>query len=211
MDDKQLNEIEARANAATPGLWGLAGDDEIGLGVEKTSVGYSYDVILAQVTLESDRLDDLVHNPNQFRIKLGTVKADAEFIAHARKDVPALLAEVKRLRAEWDRLNDMRIDQSNRAYEAGADRDRARDIAVALEQENARLQGEVDKWWKATNNTGEALAKINRERGAAQDRANAAEAKLHKVAMLKVWKNEDGKAFVFVDDLYEAVGGGEAL
>ena len=94
--------------------------------------------------------------------------------------------------------------------EAEADRDRARKIAVALEQENAQLQAEVDKWWKATNDTGEALAEINRGRGAAQDRANAAEAKLRKVGQVRTWKNEDGKDFVFVEDLHEALRGGEA-
>jgi hypothetical protein len=31
-------------------------------------------------------------------------------------DAPALVDEVERLRAAWDRLNDMRIDASNNAY-----------------------------------------------------------------------------------------------
>lgn len=36
---------------------------------------------------------------------------------------------------------------------------------------------------------------------------DAANAKLRRVAMVKVWKNEDGKRFVFADDLYNAVEG----
>jgi hypothetical protein len=105
MTPGELKTIEDRANAATPGQWDLIGDDEIGIGVEKIGVGHSYDVALAQVTTESDRLDDLTHNPNQFRIKLGTVKADADFIAHARADVPALLTEIRELQAELIKAN----------------------------------------------------------------------------------------------------------
>jgi hypothetical protein len=119
-----LDAIAGRDMNATPGPWGLIGDDEIGLGAEKTGVGYSYDVVLVQVAPESDRLNDLVHNPNQFRIKLGTVKADAEFIAHARQDVPALLAEVKRLRSEISKIADAAMERTsktafNDAYERG--------------------------------------------------------------------------------------------
>ncbi len=61
MTDKELNDIEARANASTPGPWIDWGD--IGLATDNT-------------------------------------QANCEFIAAARTDVPALIAEVKRLRLE---------------------------------------------------------------------------------------------------------------
>jgi hypothetical protein len=41
---------------------------------------------------------------------------DAEFIAHAREDVPALLAEIDRLRAEVERLDDALTDAENQVH-----------------------------------------------------------------------------------------------
>jgi hypothetical protein len=183
MDDKQLSEIEARANAATPGPWGAGDDTFIGLGIENDGAGgFAYDVILAEITPDRERQDD----PNTGRVKLGTVKADGAFIAHAREDVPALLAEVRRLRTKldqpeasaldvvderdrcerlldrfaytvapvevigehssgndpWENALDM-LSSAAQVEELEADRDRARDAAVALEQENARLREEL--------------------------------------------------------------------
>lgn len=51
-------------------------------------------------------------------------QADAEFIAHAREDVPWLLAEVERLTAE---------------------RDRARDLAARLEAQIARVEALAER------------------------------------------------------------------
>ena len=87
---------------------------------------------------------------------------DTEFIIHARTDVPALLAEVDRLRALTETCTcydgspanyegphaDCPVCGAIRAFnetlvkltEAEADRDRARDAAVALERENARVR-----------------------------------------------------------------------
>ncbi len=45
-----------------------------------------------------------------------TVNGDAEFIAHAREDVPRLVAEVERLRAE---LADIIVVAEEEAYESG--------------------------------------------------------------------------------------------
>ncbi|MCL2076303.1 MAG: hypothetical protein FWH15_07695 [Betaproteobacteria bacterium] len=78
--DEELNEIEARANAATPGLWETCiapWDDSISIIVKQTTVA-----------------------------KLGAPSCDTEnylenaiFIVHARSDVPRLVNEVKRQRA----------------------------------------------------------------------------------------------------------------
>lgn len=67
---QQLDEIEARANAATAGPWCLCDD-------------YS-DVL----------------NPDGYQLASYAAPADGEFVAHARTDVPVLLAEVRRLTAE---------------------------------------------------------------------------------------------------------------
>lgn len=79
LTDEQLAAIQAREAAATPGPWAIEWDE-----------------------------DDVTDTP--FPVSLGPIgylehrgkreQADAEFIAAARADVPALLAEVHRLRAE---------------------------------------------------------------------------------------------------------------
>jgi len=69
-----LAEIEARCNAATPGPWDR---------LEAGSIGMA--LVLLDMSLRQ------IVRPTE---------ADLDFIASARADVPDLLAEVKRLRAE---------------------------------------------------------------------------------------------------------------
>jgi hypothetical protein len=81
MTDEELREIEKRCNAATAAPWEsfiegrdhLAGDDFIRTGGMDDS---SPDIHLTQAT-----------------------HADQDFVAHARQDIPALIAEVRRLKA----------------------------------------------------------------------------------------------------------------
>lgn len=85
LTDERLAEIDARAEAATPGPWttyewGWMGADEGGAGV----------------CLDTEDLRAIART-----IDAGTL-GDAAFIAHARADVPALVAEVRRLRAKHD-------------------------------------------------------------------------------------------------------------
>jgi hypothetical protein len=79
MTDEERQAITARVEAATPGPW-TAGED-----VETAGEIYAGD----------DRVP-VLHGP-PFE---GPRTEDMSFIAHARTDVPALLAEVERLRAE---------------------------------------------------------------------------------------------------------------
>ena len=72
MTPERLAEIEARANAATPGPW------------EAWDRGIGFEVHVNGEELNSEFRET-------FR------QADAEFIAEARTDVPALLVEVRRL------------------------------------------------------------------------------------------------------------------
>ena len=83
LTDEQLAEIDARHFAARDGEWKTTTTQE--------------DNAVVYVDHES------IHNAVTvlFEADWGEV-ADAEFIAHAHQDVPALLAEVKRLRAERD-------------------------------------------------------------------------------------------------------------
>lgn len=64
-----IDAIEACANAATPGRWYVCGNDSLRVHT------------------------DLVKSTAQC-----VTEADAEFIAHAREDVPALIAECRTLR-----------------------------------------------------------------------------------------------------------------
>lgn len=80
MTDDELKAIEERAKAATPGPW----DCTYG-GSSAWSVGPESDPQLNPVAHVRSRNE-------------GPEGADATFIAHARQDIPALSAEVRRLR-----------------------------------------------------------------------------------------------------------------
>jgi hypothetical protein len=74
--EQELKEIEARANAATKGPWVN----------EKDANGFEI----------------WVAHPNDGLVADALTLPDTEFIAHARQDIPKLIAEVRRLREfEW--------------------------------------------------------------------------------------------------------------
>jgi hypothetical protein len=84
MSDDELNAIEARANAATPGPWTQG---EIAAG-DLPYAGGCFAVEVFGATADPYAvLAECQH------------EADAAFIAAARTDIPALVAEVRRLRA----------------------------------------------------------------------------------------------------------------
>lgn len=55
--------------------------------------------------------------------------ADADFIAHARQDIPALIAEVERLEAEVARLSAVRREQEMQDEDPRVERERLRERA----------------------------------------------------------------------------------
>lgn len=77
MNEARLQDIESRCNAATPGPW-----EEVAESGEWWISG-------------PDISADYVMSTNAGDIK----QADADFIAYARTDIPALIAEVRRLYA----------------------------------------------------------------------------------------------------------------
>jgi hypothetical protein len=82
LTNEQLTEIRKRAEAATAGPWTIEKESYVcnaGFWVTDT-------VIMPDIT------------SNIFE------ETDAEFIAHAREDVPDLLAEIERLRADQGRI-----------------------------------------------------------------------------------------------------------
>jgi hypothetical protein len=83
MTDEELREIKARAEAATPGPWITHEPLKAKIIAVKREKAFDYICSLQ------------VSNCPNFR-------NDAEFIAHAREDVPNLIAEVERLRKSVD-------------------------------------------------------------------------------------------------------------
>jgi hypothetical protein len=83
MTDEELAGVEARANAATTGPWEWKVRDDSG-----PLAMHSGDVIVFDDGTAWGEYGSPMHN----------AAADATFIAHARTDVPALVAEVRRLR-----------------------------------------------------------------------------------------------------------------
>ena len=96
MTEERLAEIRGREKAATQGPWKAGKDD------------FTKNIIQAakdRGTIIVQRRDD--HNMfwNSY-IPIEQTFADADFIAHAREDIPALLDEVERLRTENEKLRE---------------------------------------------------------------------------------------------------------
>ena len=109
-DAPDLNAIEARANAATKGPWVWQANDD---GYPQQIVGNDDGLVLVAETFIG---------PEHF-------PSEAEFIAHARTDVPALvaalraaetkLAAIRDLAHLWtasDNVDDLHTRVTNRAY-----------------------------------------------------------------------------------------------
>ena len=90
MTDSELDEIEQRAAATTPGPWTAyiegrdhtSGDDFIMIGEPGT----------AQIDVYVTHYSGTSPKP--------APDADLDFIAHARRDIPQLVAEIRRLRSQ---------------------------------------------------------------------------------------------------------------
>jgi hypothetical protein len=83
MTPEELAEIEARAEAAAAGPW-----NDSGRGF-RTDIGYCM-----------DREDGERVLIPLFETRTNAKRADIVFVTHARTDIPALIAEVKRLQQQ---------------------------------------------------------------------------------------------------------------
>lgn len=104
LTEQQLTDIEARAGAATPGPWGVyqfGGDSliEIAADLEDTGTGYTARRTVARFD-EEPMDNDPSHAEWSAEEDWAQVLADAEFVAHAREDVTALAAQVRRLQQQ---------------------------------------------------------------------------------------------------------------
>jgi len=90
MGELDLDAIRARAEAATPGPWTADTNEPFGPELQGIfAPGSRRYIVKADIDYAEDEdIPDAV------------VTADAEFIAHARADIPELLAEVERLESE---------------------------------------------------------------------------------------------------------------
>ena len=100
MTPEELDAIEARANAATPGPWewtrpefSPSSDCHVLLS-SSTTISYGQ---TARIEVHSDGSAYGEYNPD-----IDVNGPDATFIAHARTDIPALVARVRELEAERD-------------------------------------------------------------------------------------------------------------
>jgi hypothetical protein len=128
MTDEQLSEIEARANAATDGAWNKCGASD-----GRCECG------LIHGQLPADGCDPFMfaYEPTDgvARIPMRDEDhANIDFIIHARSDVPALVAEVRRLRIEL-------------SFETCRHKTEMEDAAKALEQRKPsyRIRYAVDR------------------------------------------------------------------
>ena len=99
-----LEGIRARVEAATPGEWAARKDQFIDWYGIVALNGESWSVS-AVPNLTRRRWWPVVSGDNDYGPAGGIVtEADAEFIAHSITDIPALLTEVERLRAEGNSI-----------------------------------------------------------------------------------------------------------
>lgn len=104
MTHDELQAIKARAEAATPGPWEATLSQTVQIDISGPSLGQRYEDDGLRVSYVSE--------------------SDATFIAHARTDVPALVAEVERLQVLVDALMNPKPGRDPRYYnEAGDYRD----------------------------------------------------------------------------------------
>lgn len=98
MTDDELAAIRARTEAATPGPWDAVKlyDVTDTTYIEGCDFGFNGDINVEVERAGLEYPEWVMIGPESPQQK--QIHADAEFIAHARTDIPALLAEVERLR-----------------------------------------------------------------------------------------------------------------
>jgi hypothetical protein len=99
--DRDLAEIEERVQAATPGPWFVRYlDDDVAMNL--VAVSTAPDTSLAERWPAFDHREiitaTLVQHPHYVDVADERWDENAAFIAHARADVPRLIAEIRRLR-----------------------------------------------------------------------------------------------------------------
>lgn len=128
------------------------------------------------------------------------VEADLFYLLRDERD--HLVREVERLTAEGVAASERRDYYKARCEQM--ERDHAETVA-----ELERLRAELAETQRSKDEVGFWLDETIESRRKERERAQRAEAKVHAVQTVRLWKNEDGKRFLFADDVYAALRGGE--
>lgn len=140
MTDEEIAAIRARAEAATPGPWET--DDVESWYVYKVERGSGVATEVAEFLSRMLR------------------QSDAAFVAHARQDVPDLLAEIERLRGLLQREHDARLEICREAETLLRERDAAEATITEL-RHVGREQGDM-----MARLTGGTIERLERENAA---------------------------------------------
>lgn len=141
LNDQQLNDIEARVKAAEDG-WHVVADESDPHRFEIHGDGPTHIAVFG-----GDPDDAFASYP---------VRENAEFAAHARTDVPALVAEVRRLRARQATLATLteRWEQVAAMHSAGHPEGAVVDLSPFQREESGKAHG----YRKAVSDVREVLA-----------------------------------------------------
>jgi hypothetical protein len=102
LSDQRITEMKSRIDAATPGPWSWdeCPQHDRAWGKAMYALGWFDNGTPVSIILP-DTVDSVDHETWSL---LFVVPDDADFIAHAREDLPDALAEIERLKAENDDL-----------------------------------------------------------------------------------------------------------
>ncbi|MFF2193438.1 hypothetical protein [Streptomyces sp. NPDC058157] len=109
LGEVELRRIEERADSATPGPWFVRQlDDREFMTLVAVSTVPDVESVDSHPGFQSGQnvALALVQDPQYADVPDGLWDENANFIAHARQDIPRLVAEVRRLRELLDRKND---------------------------------------------------------------------------------------------------------
>lgn len=150
-------EIAARAEAATAGPWGFYDGEtyaDVAADLQITGRGsYSYREKVARLE-DENYWDDAAHEEDDEERASEQMAANAAFIAHARTDVPALLAELAAVRTERDQAQAKLVDQADADTLAA----RAAQAISAMGAEIRTLTSERNRYRSAWRNAREQAA-----------------------------------------------------
>ncbi len=108
MDKATRDEIRTRCKYTTPGPWLVADDpDTYAWMIEDMDHDDGYVAFTDDVNLLADLTEERDRRGGPYvvtRGRLADLYGDAEFIAHAREDIPALLDHIDHLEAENEQL-----------------------------------------------------------------------------------------------------------
>lgn len=174
LDESAVSEIEARMNAATPGPWGVLPSNNSSLAHVETQEGTAAEQGqgFTVCSIPKKRIDD------------------AEFIAHAREDIPALCATVKHLRTLVYLPKILPDDEEVTFQEHGARLLREKlDLQSQLEQLRAghrESEKQLRKWQDKVVSLMDRLAQVEQERDELRTQLNEWESLRDKIDFEKL-------------------------